>query len=776
MNLYYLHFNNYYNRIVKKFDTLAEYLTLPYYDNVATNDIAFNPNDGVDTKQVANIPVGNEFSYDYAVLADGNIIVSRWFIIDANRNRNGQYTLTLRRDMFADSLEGVLDAPAFIEKATLEDNDPLIFNSEDMTFNQIKKAETLLKDKTSSPWIVGYIATDSTIQEQNIVYQDPVAYGNLEDFESLYNSSKSTITSDSDVFIFGAFDCKIRVKDSTNYYDFVVPYKATPDSLTTPYKSVISSPNPSLSTTSTNNALSSYAGYIYNNYELFKNSISTYYNLTSYNTGASILDYNGKILYDDTTQKYYKITVNTNVIEKMVLPVPLNNAMFNNFESATTNNQYITGSGVFGSYQIVLNNVVGITYTKEEVSGETIKYKISSGKIKLEDAPYQMFAMPYGATTFKYLEDGVYKTVTLNEDKGRYYSIAVANSIIEQLGGTSATALYDIQLLPYCPLQDNIDAEGSVVLDTADYYEKIVNSNGEVISFILFAKKSRNEFNIECNISITNTKIESQCDMYRLCSPNWNGQFEFNAAKNGGVTTINVDFEYKPFQPYIHLNPNFGRLYGQDYNDARGLICNGDFSLTQISDAWATYQRQNVNYEKQFNRQIQNMEVSNRLQNIQADIQGAVGVAGGVLGGSMAGGIVGGVIGGIVSAGAAAGDAVIRRQAQAEAIDYTKDQFGYSLGNIKALPDSLTKVTAFNNNNKLFPVLEYYSCTNEEKLALENKIKYNGMTVMRIGTIREFQKNEPTYIKGKLIRIEGILEDYHYVNELANEFNKGVFI
>ena len=79
-------------------------------------------------------------------------------------------------------------------------------------------------------------------------------------------------------------------------------------------------------------------------------------------------------------------------------------------------------------------------------------------------------------------------------------------------------------------------------------------------------------------------------------------------------------------------------------------------------------------------------------------------------------------------------------------------------------------------NNKIFPVLEFYSCTDEEKTAFENKIKYNGMTVMRIGTISEFIKSEPTYIKGKLIRVEDIDEDFHYINELANEFNKGVFI
>ena len=35
--------------------------------------------------------------------------------------------------------------------------------------------------------------------------------------------------------------------------------------------------------------------------------------------------------------------------------------------------------------------------------------------------------------------------------------------------------------------------------------------------------------------------------------------------------------------------------------------------------------------------------------------------------------------------------------------------------------------------------------------ALKNKIKYNGMTVMRIGTIREFLQQEKSYIKGKFI-------------------------
>ena len=153
---------------------------------------------------------------------------------------------------------------------------------------------------------------------------------------------------------------------------------------------------------------------------------------------------------------------------------------------------------------------------------------------------------------------------------------------------------------------------------------------------------------------------------------------------------------------------------------------------------------------------------------------------GGALTGALVGGPIGAIVGGVIGAGAstAAGirDYQLSEQLRQEAIDYKVDQFGYQLGNIKALPNSLSRTSALTYNNKLFPFLEFYSCTDEEKTALENKIKYNGMTVMRIGTIQEFLRSEPSYIKGKLIRLEGTDNNFHVVNEIANEINKGVFI
>ena len=178
------------------------------------------------------------------------------------------------------------------------------------------------------------------------------------------------------------------------------------------------------------------------------------------------------------------------------------------------------------------------------------------------------------------------------------------------------------------------------------------------------------------------------------------------------------------------------------------------------------------------------MEINNAVQREQQKWQIASGAIGagmsGALTGALAGGPIGALVGGLVGGGVSglAGwrDYQLSEQLRQEAIDYRYDQFQYQLGNIQALPNNITKTTAFTYNNKIFPILEYYTCTDEEKEALKNKIYYNGMTVMRIGTISEFIQEQPSYIKGKLIRLEDTDNNFHVVNEIANEINKGVFI
>ena len=104
------------------------------------------------------------------------------------------------------------------------------------------------------------------------------------------------------------------------------------------------------------------------------------------------------------------------------------------------------------------------------------------------------------------------------------------------------------------------------------------------------------------------------------------------------------------------------------------------------------------------------------------------------------------------------------------------DNYKYQLGNIQAVPSSITKTSALTANNPLLPYIEYYTCSDKEKQALQNKLKYNGMTVMRIGTIKEFLQPELSYIKGKLIRLEDNNINFHVINTISGELNKGVYI
>ena len=56
-------------------------------------------------------------------------------------------------------------------------------------------------------------------------------------------------------------------------------------------------------------------------------------------------------------------------------------------------------------------------------------------------------------------------------------------------------------------------------------------------------------------------KLNVMTEFKRLCSPNYSSVFEFNAQKNDGISYWEYNCTYKPYTPYIHVNPNWGGLY-----------------------------------------------------------------------------------------------------------------------------------------------------------------------------------------------------------------------
>ena len=789
MTLHLFNFNNYYNRQIKVHSKITDYPT----ELAIIEYINFNPNDGISTEQVLNYTGP---APDYLIATDDNEIVSRWFVIQAQRTRAQQYKLTLYRDLVADHLEQIIDAPMFVEKATLTASSKFIYNDENYAVNQIKKDETLLKDETGVPWIVGYLAKSepgdplSTEFKMETPYDFEVADLSTEDIW-IYRSSGGA----KDLVMPNKLTTRVAFNDSNTYtggnyfeidgWDYSLKWGGTKAAYgkTNGYSLI----NPPLGANS--GEIQRRIQAVWSTAEdAIWNGISAYNVDMDSTLATSLLAYNGLTVKDLATNKYYQITAKTTAMADYLMYVDIKSgALFNTLKTKIdeANNapvatelggKFFLGEANDKTFSIcVFGERVDIRFTElTAVRGEITVPKGPAARVSCWDAPYDIICAPYGDYKI-YTSDPAGTAKYYIQSKDTAY--AALQAFAAKYSGGETPQLYDLQLLPYCPIREYM-RDGGIWAPNTDSYgtiKKIISeSPDEEIGRVFFVSKSKFELNIIHKIDIptdaTERKVVCQCDMYRLCSPNYNGVFEFNPVKNNGVSYFNVDCTYKPFQPYIHINPNFGGLYGSDYDDARGLICGGDFSLPMTSDKWDEYERQNKNYQQMFDRQIENLEVQHTAQRIQELAGGAAGIgqgaASGALIGSMIPGLgtaVGAAAGALVSGIGMVGDLFTNEMLRNETIDYTKDQFGMQLDNIKALPLSLTRTTAYTNNNKIFPFIEYYTC-------------YNGFTVGVIGTLGEFRQPTETYIKGKLIRLEGIEASFEVANALAAELNKGVFI
>ena len=346
---------------------------------------------------------------------------------------------------------------------------------------------------------------------------------------------------------------------------------------------------------------------------------------------------------------------------------------------------------------------------------------------------------------------------------------------------TTQTVDGKINIIVSCQINNFQDADHITIRIWYDHksYDPIVKS------IILYPTKNSFETTINQRLELKDSmKIDSQCDNYRLVSPNYQGSFDFNVAKNGGqVEGFIVNCTYKPYTPYIRVSPKFAWLYGTDYGDCRGLICGGDFSIGLIDDKWKEYQLQNKNYQNIFNREIQNMDVGQSIARENMVFKGVQSVAAQTIAGGVAGGNKGGASGAVLGAlGGATLGAInlghnINQQEKSlrEQRDYAIDKFGLQLGNIQALPYTITKVSSFDINSKYWPFIEYYTCTQEEKEALRMKIQYEGMTLGVVGILGDYML-EGKYLQADLIRNDEIAEDSHVLEDIYNELTKGVYL
>ena len=518
MQLLLLHYNNYFNRIIKKEDTVAKYMNADAHYRVASN-INFNPGDGVNTSIVLGCGANGslfdveEFDYlvAYEIVDNVSVIRSRWFILEQDRKRSGQYELTLKRDVIADNYNDVVNSPIFLEKGFINDvNDPLLYNSESMNLNQIKQVEIPLKDETQSGWVVGYIPSDAFPKVEP-------AYDRVEKKVTIPMSADITVDSLSawnywqycsanpnyKFMADNAGKRKVTVKIRSQKVWASSGRTARCDMVTANYTFY-----PNSSDSGTYSQVNS--GFIENssgswnfpqwyqdygpvtfsqgtiNSSICGKIFDPVRNNSAFNTALNAILGNGinigdtsalrklqdKIILDSSTNTYYRIsvittsasnpiTVTSSVSGGQAALAALKNAMYYpNGAGGSLQGEYatFTASNSSTSYAVQLTNV-----------GVSLYVDLNSDRAHLNDAPYDMFCIPF-SDTLKLKYGDTQFTCSKN------VALSMATEIAKDLGTKS---VYDVQLLPYCPNRTLIvkSSSPSSVLDlTGVKYDLIKES------------------------------------------------------------------------------------------------------------------------------------------------------------------------------------------------------------------------------------------------------------------------------------------------------------
>ena len=303
----------------------------------------------------------------------------------------------------------------------------------------------------------------------------------------------------------------------------------------------------------------------------------------------------------DGVTKYYKIEASYSAWNQSSIYANTSSAanLFTNLPNGKKSTLSVTlkGDYVTFSYKDVTNEVATTANIYADVSNITPN---NSGLI---DAPYMAVCIPYtlnesltGKQRQDAISDGSFKAKI---DNTKAFAAITLLSYCLQDG----KHLYDVQLLPYCPIVNELNISGptddsfTIISSTISNNRKIkfyqtdgstFNTTTPLMEAFVFFNSSFT-FDIPLVINDKKTpfdkKLASETELYRFSSPNYSTFFDFNPYMNNGMTKVNVDCTYKPFKSYIHLNPDFKGLYGADFNDSRGLVITSDFSIPQVTDA-----------------------------------------------------------------------------------------------------------------------------------------------------------------------------------------------
>lgn len=816
--VYFYKFNNYYNRIIKRYETLEE-----YGDPLATQtNCNFVHGDGVNSKFTFNKASNMADTPDYVIVKDYKNKLSRWFVTNSFKNRDRQDGLTLRRDLIADFYGDILEySPCLIRKGYVPQNNPLVFNDEGVQYNKIKQDEILIKDESNCSYIVGFISNtafntpatvNGTIKDDNYDYN----FADLTEFPyKNYVEGAGNTHTDSATMIYRNspttriyYSLKLggRVQNGNvrqdmeiiwREYDISKPSYYTPAYSNTAYGTYYEN-----GTTNTNVIVNSYysgsasnAQILANNY-LHSRYINAFFNKvngmtptyamncfgTEDSTYLALKEYDGKTIkiganvykcslksnnYRTSSISYnaYNPTIASNfgsMISYFNSNKPTQAEMSSDFYTMS----YYNDANRFQESDLKIMTELEDYYLEFVEASSNISTSVDSpsNRTHLSSQPYDMFMLIN--------EDNIsYKVGVTDYVSNHEVNINMAQAICQASGSGS----YDIQIVPFNPMRGTILSDGTLNFYGYDVHE-IKDADDNVVGHYVMCNSADLKFTLdkdELKFNPENYKKDYNLKQYRLCSPNQETMFEFSPAMNGGIETWEISANYRPYASYIKVQPTWGWLYGEPiYNnktDFRGLVYNSALCVTQLSEAWANYISNNKNYQQLFDNEIGTLTKQQAIQmKAMEDTLGLRSYTGMPIGSILR------VIGG-------SKDIDMTRELNNLALSKMETDFKYQMDNIKSMPTTIKKLTNITEDTRVFPFIEIYSASSVEEQSFEYKMKYTGYTIMTTGKIIDYcEPNEETFVQADLIRLDLSRSeesaDNHIANEIASELAKGIYI
>ena len=814
--VYFYKFNNYYNRIIKRYDTIVE-----YGEYIAKQENCnFVHGDGINSSFTFNKALNVNDTPDYVIVSDYKGNLSRWFVTNSFKNRDRQDSLTLRRDLIADYYDDVVKhSPCLIRKGYVPQTNPLIFNDEGVQYNKIKESEIEIKDNSNCSYIVGFIANNTpaqatingTIKEENYDYY----YASINDFplkayvDGAGNTHTQTATQlkgtkNLNIYYAVKYSVKNLAQGGNVFYNF---------EMTMNYYGYA---HPSWYTNSYSTG-TQYDSNLYYNYSNTRASnVEVDYNITGYPTGYEtvgatyrscckdtaqafqstglqleavsllgieetqyndLMQYNGKkiklgnVVYNcsissPTNEQNKTITANSTLISYLNASKPLP-SMVTNMLPATWQTKYNDSYNYFAVTDVKVLGTTQDFYLQLSEASTEIKTSLDSpsNRTHLDNQPFDMFVLIN--------ESGVnYKVGTTDFVSDHDVNMNIAQAIC-QASGTSA---YDIQIVPFNPIQGSILADGTINWLNYDVHA-ITNAGGnETKGHYVMCSSADIKLLLnkdELKIKPDDYKKDYNLKQYRLCSPNQETAFDFSPSMNDGIDTWEVTANYRPYASYIKVQPTWNWMYGENYynnkTDFRGLVYNSTLCVTQLNDAWSNYVSNNKNFQQLFDNQINTLTKQNEIQiGAMEETLGLRSFTGMPISSVLR------VIGGMK-------DIEMNKELNNLALSKMQSDFGYQMDNIKSMPHTIKKLTNINGDTRNFPYIEVYGCSGAEEESFNLKMQYTGYTIMTTGYIENYLKpSGETFIQADLIRLDlsrsEETADNHMAVEIANELGKGLYI